>query len=186
MFKNLVLRNRSYRRFDHSRKIGEQTLRGWVDLARNTPSANNLQPLRYKIVTEEALCEAVFASLGWARSYLPEWGGPPPHERPAAYLVLFADPAARCDVDTGIAAQTILLSATEQGFGGCMFRSFQKNALCDALGIDPAQLVPQLVIAVGVPMEKVVLVPLVAGVKYYRGEDGTHYVPKRSLEDILL
>ena len=43
MLKDLVLKNRSYRRFYEDEKIDVQTLRELVDLARNTPSTVNSQ-----------------------------------------------------------------------------------------------------------------------------------------------
>ena len=47
MLKDLILKNRSYRRFHEEISIGIQTLRELVDLARNSASASNLQPLKY-------------------------------------------------------------------------------------------------------------------------------------------
>ena len=47
---------------------------------------------------------------------------------------------------------------------------------------------PGVVIAIGEPAEKIELVPVPENgdVNYYRDENGTHYVPKRALEDIVL
>ena len=47
MLRELVERNRSYRRFDQNHIIGEETLKDLVELARITPSSANLQPLKY-------------------------------------------------------------------------------------------------------------------------------------------
>ena len=42
--------------------------------------------------------------------------------------------------------------------------------------------------ALGKPKEKVVMVPVRedGDIRYYRDEEQVHYVPKRSLEDVLL
>ena len=38
-------------------------------------------------------------------------------------------------VDHGIAAQSIMLGATEAGLGGCMIGSIKREELCDELSI---------------------------------------------------
>lgn len=53
MIRELALKNRSYRRFYGEKKIDEKTLRELVDIARNTPSAANRQPLQYRLVCDD-------------------------------------------------------------------------------------------------------------------------------------
>jgi nitroreductase len=43
--KDVITRNRSYRRFYHDKPMTEKQLEGLVDLARLSPSAANMQPL---------------------------------------------------------------------------------------------------------------------------------------------
>ncbi len=45
--KDLIMKNRSYRRFRHDKPITETQLQDLVELARLSPSAANLQPLKY-------------------------------------------------------------------------------------------------------------------------------------------
>ena len=184
-FRELVLKTRSYRRFDASKKIEEDTLSELVDLARNTSSGGNKQPLRYYLACSEEANSMVFDSLGWAAS-LPDWPGPVESERPTAYVVVLSTTGSS-GPDVGIAAQTILLGAVERGLGGCMFGSVRKKQLQADLEI-PAELEIVLVIALGTPVEKVVLEDVRgdASTTYYREEDGTHHVPKRSLEDVII
>ena len=87
----------------------------------------------------------------------------------------------------GIAAQTILLGATEKGLGGCMIGNFKRSEMKSLLHLSE-NIEPNLVLAIGKPAEKVVLTSVKEDGKtsYYRDEEGTHYVPKRSLEDIIL
>ena len=47
MIKDLIEKNRSYRRFDQKSPVDIETLRQLVDLARLCPSAANRQPLKY-------------------------------------------------------------------------------------------------------------------------------------------
>ncbi len=86
--------------------------------------------------------------------------------------------------DAGIAAQTIMLSSTEEGFGGCIMLSFKRGELKKILSM-PEDLEPVLVLALGRPIEDIRLVDAVQGdTTYYRDEQQVHYVPKRKLEDI--
>lgn len=90
--------------------------------------------------------------------------------------------------DDGITAQTMMLGAAEKGLGGCMIASFQRKEAAQVLGIDTERYSLDLILALGKPKEKVVVVPLEKGgdVRYYRDENQVHYVPKRKLEDIIL
>ena len=71
-FKEIVVKNRSYRRFDQSHSLTQDMLLELVDLARSTPSAGNLQLLRYVISCSPEVNSRVYDTLGWAGS-LPDW-----------------------------------------------------------------------------------------------------------------
>ena len=187
--KELVLLNRSYRRFDESRKVTKEELCSLISLCRTVPSTANSQALRFYPVWEQEKKEALFPHLGWAAA-LPEWGGPKEGERPGGYIVLLCDKsiAPSKPIDCGICGQTVQLGATELGLGGCMLMNIKRDGIAKALGIDTEKYAIEMVIAIGKPAEKVVLVPIAedGSVKYYRDADGTHYVPKRSLEDLIV
>ena len=184
----LVRKNRSYRRFDGSHRITAQTVRELVELARLTPSAMNRQPLKYVITTGTEANARVFDTLSWAGS-LKEWDGPEAAERPTAYIVVLVDKELNPNAanDIGIAAQTILLGAVSKGLGGCMLGAIKRPALKAALSI-PDELDVGLVIALGKPVERVVLqdVPPGSSITYYRDDEQTHYVPKRTLAEIVI
>ena len=116
--RELVMGNRSYRRFDESVKIKTDTLKELVDLARNVASAGNLQPLKYIVSTDEEKNREIFSCLAWA-AYLPKWKGPEPGQRPTGYVVIMGDTTItenlRCD--HGIEAQTLLVGAGSRGLG---------------------------------------------------------------------
>ena len=185
---DLVVRNRSYRRFDESHAVSRVALIELLDTARFTASAANRQPLRYILSADPETNAKIFPCLAWA-AYLKDWDGPAPGERPTAYLVILIDESVSKDwwCDDGIAAQTILLGAVERGLGGCMFGAIQKEKLRAALQI-PEHLKIRLVIALGKPVETVVLEDLPPGgdVRYWRDERGVHHVPKRRLEELIL
>ena len=68
MLIDLIKRNRSYRRFDESKRISREELLEMVNAARLSSSARNLQPLRYRLVYEKEECDFVFSNF--ARSLL--------------------------------------------------------------------------------------------------------------------
>lgn len=186
---HLAHTTRSVRRFRGIYPVTEALMTQWVDNARLTASAGNLQPLRYHITNNKEECAQIFKTLSWA-GYLPDWDGPKEGERPTGYIVMAVDtdvasPKA-AQIDVGIAAQTIMLATTEEGFGGCMILSFQRQELKHILSM-PDNLEPALVLALGRPIEDIRLVdvPEDGNIKYYRDDAGTHYVPKRSLDDVL-
>lgn len=177
MLKDLVARCRSYRRFYEEEKIPAEALRELVDLARMTASTANSQALKFRICSTDEENERVFGTLKWAGA-LPDWDGPVKGERPSAYLILLCDLALGKNKlqDDGITAQTIMLGAVE------------RKRLAELLDIDTAKYSIDLVLALGKPKEKVVVVPVGADgdVRYYRDADQVHYVPKRSLDEIIL
>ena len=185
---DLVKKNRSYRRFDENSPVGPEVLEELVDLARLSASAANLQPLKYILSCEPKKNRLIFSHLGWA-AYLKDWPGPAEGQRPSAYIVILGDTSVSktFGCDHGIAAQSILLGAVERGLGGCMIASIQRSRMRDALNI-PARFEILLVVAIGRPMEEVVIEDLEpsGSVEYWRDDRGTHHVPKRGLGDIIL
>ncbi len=188
MFQDLVMKNRSYRRFFEEEKITQETLLNLVDYARVVPSGANKQALRYYLANEKEHNEQIFQTLGWA-GYLKDWQGPVAGERPAAYIILLQDSSYKmaASFDAGIVAQTILLGATEIGLGGCMIGNIQAEKLKQVLNL-AGNLEIVLVIALGKPKESVVIETMNGNenIKYWRDEQQIHHVPKRSLHDIIV
>ncbi|MDP3644220.1 MAG: nitroreductase family protein [Bacteroidota bacterium] len=187
MLKDLILKNRSYRRFYQSERISKEQLYDWIDLARNSASARNSQSLKYILSTEESLNAKIFEQLAWA-GYLTTWPGPEEGERPSAYIILLHDTliSGNYFCDDGIAMQSILLGATEAGYGGCIIHSVNRNKLRELLNLSE-QYEILYVLALGKPNETVVLDEMENGdVKYWRDENQVHHVPKRPLDEIIL
>ena len=188
MLEELIRKNRSYRRFDQHTPVGMETLRELVNLARLSASGSNLQPLKYILVSDPKACAQVFPHTRWA-GYLKDWDGPSEGERPAAYIIVLGDTEIRKSFgcDHGIAAQSIMLGATERGLGGCILGALDHGGLRETLDI-PQQHDILLALALGKPKETVVLEDLgpSGSIKYYRDAEGVHHVPKRSLEEIIL
>jgi nitroreductase len=185
--KDLVTKTRSYRRFDETSRITHDKLKELVGLARLSASGANRQPLKYLIYSTPEDCEKVFPSVVWA-AYLKEWDGPAPGERPAGYIVVLGDRSITetFGVDHGIAAQSIMLGATEAGFGGCMIASIKRDQLRNVLKI-PDKYDILLILALGKPAEEVILEEIKDNdVKYWRDSAGRHHVPKRPLDDLII
>ena len=187
----LVKKSRSYRGYDPNRPVSREELVHLVACARLCPSSVNAQPLRYYLAWEPEQVAQLQALTKWARG-LPQMTLPHPGMCPTAFIVICQDltvgsSLARYQKDVGIVAQTMLLAAAEQGLGGCMIGNFQAGEVSRALHLGE-NLAPMLILAIGKPMETVVLTE--AGpdddLSYYRDENDVHYVPKRRLEDLLL
>ncbi len=188
MLKDLILRNRSYRRFQQDETVPTEVLHELIDLARCSPCAANLQELKYIVSNNSEMNERIFSCLAWA-GYLQDWHGPDEGEKPAAYIIILGDTAIskKFTVNHGIASQSILLGAVEKGLGGCIFGSINRELLREKLSIAP-QFEILLVLALGYPVEEVILEEMAAegSVKYWRDEQQRHHVPKRRLNDIIL
>lgn len=188
MLKDLVLKTRSYRRFNQNVQVDRETLVELIDLARQTASGSNAQPLKYYLSCSSEQNALIFSCLKWA-AYLTDWEGPEEGEKPAAYIVILGDKNIRqtAGYDPGIAAQTIMLGASENGLGGCIIASIQRDQLRQNLDI-PEHLDFLLVLALGKPNETVVIetVSPDGKIEYWRDEQGIHHVPKRTLEELII
>jgi nitroreductase len=188
MLSELIRKCRSYRRFYQETAISRSELLEMIDNARLSASARNSQSLKYIVANDDATNALIFPCLAWA-GYLKDWGGPAEGERPSAYLVMLNDTEITNNYfcDHGIAAQSILLTAVEKDFGGCIIASVNRDKLRKDLSI-PGQYDILQVIALGKPKETVVIDKLEANgdIKYWRDENQVHHVPKRSLDAIVL
>lgn len=179
----LLHRNRSYRGFA-AVDVSEAQLRELVGVVPLVASGMNRQALRFRLVTgADAALVHPLVKLGAA---LPEEHLPHPGMEPKAYIVVCsAVPEDKVvDMDLGIAAQSILLKATEMGLGGIFILNFRREALQEALGLS---LEPLAVLGLGKPAETVFLVPGASpdALTYYR-KDGVHYVPKLSVDQLII
>jgi len=89
-------------------------------------------------------------------------------------------------IDHGIAAQSILLGATDAGLGGCIIASIKREDLANDLSL-PDNLEILLILALGKPVENVIIEDIKNGdVKYWRDTNKNHHVPKRSLNELII
>lgn len=187
MIRELIEKNRTYRRFYQDVEVSPETLRELINLARLSSTGANLQSLKYFFSHTLETNNLIFKTLKWA-GYLKDWDGPEEGERPSAYVVMLHDQRISKGFfwDHGIAVQSILLGATEKGLGGCQFNSVDRVALSQELNL-PDHFGIVTVIALGKPKEVVVIEDLgeSGDIKYWRDQQGVHHVPKRALNDII-
>lgn len=187
MVTELIKKTRSFRRFDVKRAITESELHEMIEAARCSGSAANRQRIRFVLVNSKKECDKIFPNVAFA-GYLKEWGGPSENERPVAYIVMMCREEnidTSLAMDMGIAAQSILLTATEMGLGGCMIRSFKKNEIESILKREEYNCA--FIIALGKPDENVYLTEVKNGdIKYFRDENDDHAVPKLSLDELII
>lgn len=193
MLYNLIKQNRTYRRFYEDVKISSEDLLSFIELARLSSSPRNQQALKFFFSNTEDINESIFNTLSWAAA-LQNWNSPKKGERPSAYIIILGDNSlilegakAYHEVASGIVAQSITLGASEKGFGACIIAAIKRKAIRELLNL-PEHLEILLVIAIGKTKEKVILkeMPKNGSYNYWRDEKKIHYVPKRSLEEIVI
>ncbi|MBU2551798.1 MAG: nitroreductase family protein [Proteobacteria bacterium] len=181
----LILSRRTVRRFKPD-PIPDEVLEKMVDAARLAPSAANLQPLRYLMVTDPDIRARIFPCLRWA-AYINPDGNPPPGSEPAAYIVILVDDQAGGGFyryDVGYACENLLLAGLTFGVAGCAMLAFDPKVIVAEFD-PPDHLRPDLVVALGYPDETPMAVDRSDTVKYWRDDNGRHIVPKKPLAEVM-
>lgn len=191
MFLDIVKQARSHRGFRQDRKVTRQELEHLVECARFTPAARNDQVLKYYLAEKPETVAAIQPLTKWAGA-LAELHLPRKGAEPVAYIVIcldgsLAENPTPYQRDVGIVAQTMLLAAVEMGLNGCMIGSFAAGELREKLGL-PEAIKPQLLLALGEGTDRIVMTDVGedGSTTYYRDAEDTHYVPKRTLEQLIL
>lgn len=189
MLTKLVDRTRSIRSFLGDCPVSREILLSLCDLARKSSAAMNRQPLKYRLVHTSEECARLQPLTRWASSLsvkLPSKGG-----EPTAFIVICHDTSIAEErpiflYDVGIAAEVMMLGASEAGLGACIIGSADPSLVAKTLSL-PDGIVPKLILGLGVPAETSLLCEAEDGeVTYYRDENNVHHVPKRPLSEIIL
>jgi nitroreductase len=184
----MILKNRSYRKFIEKQPVPENVLKELVNYARLSASSGNIQGLKFYISTDPEKNRQIYSALRWAY-YLKDWQGPEEGERPTAYIIVLGDTEIHktIEVDVGIAAQSIMLGAVSLGYGGCMIGSLDRVSLRKRLDIPEHYDIP-LVLALGKPNETIRIedVGEKGEIEYWRDGFSVHHVPKRSLQELII
>ena len=182
----LMEKNRSYRGYDTSFEVKREMLERIVAVNTKIASAKNQQALRFKLVTKETGAEHIVQNMKLG-GLLPELHLPFPGTEPEAFIIICTTlPENKfVDIDLGIAAQSMLLKATELGLNGIMIGAFNKAKVTEAFDL-PYE--PLLILAIGKGKETIRLKPIGPDddKAYYRDGQGIQYVPKITLDGLLL
>lgn len=177
----IIIKRRSIRKFKQE-KIDKSILYDCLHAARLAPSAANLQPLEYILVTKDL--DKIFKYIKWA-GYLNN-GCPKENERPVAYIIIISHSKINKEAkyEVGLAAENIILTALEKGVASCLLMPVNKDKLAQVLDI-PKNYIIELIITLGCPKQQSFEEEFKGDVKYWLDEKGNLHIPKRKLKDIL-
>ena len=177
-----ILRTRRTVRMYQQKEIPYKELEKCVDAARFAPSARNIQPMEYVLVTEEKLRKEMFSCMGLGGG-VSDFKG----KEPAVYAVVLVNNGLKGQWyahDCGLAVQNLVLAAWEKGIGSCILARVNKEKIRSLLKIPDTHEI-ELVVTMGYPAEKPVAVEMEKDTSSYRDAKGTLHVPKRRLKDVL-
>ena len=180
-----IMNRRTIRKFTQE-PIKNEDLLKLVDCARMAAYGANMQPLKFKIISDKEILDKIFPSTKWAAML--SNGTPAENERPTAYIAVLGDTEIKksFEVDAGAAVTSMMLAAEEMGIASCWLGAIDRAAIKQILGLDDKFEVLYL-LALGYPAQKSKAVKMQdASTKYYLDENGELNVPKRSIEEILI
>lgn len=144
---SIIKKRRSVRAYE-PRKVPNELLLELIEAAIWAPTGSNIQPWYFIIIKDDGVLERINA-------FSPGLLGNPGNlivictDRKRAFekaSVLGRD--VLCLMDISMAAQNIMLMATEKGLGTCAVRSFNKKAISKILNL-PEHISPDLIVSVG-------------------------------------
>lgn len=185
-----ILRKRRTIRFYRQMPVAENHLIKMIAAACHAPSAANNQVLRYTIVRNPDLVQAVFYHTKYAGRVTPkrspEWGV----NAPTAFIAVSAvknGPVISPTVyaDAGAAIMSMAFQAVEEKLGTCWIGAFNAREVANVLETDKSEELLYL-LAVGHPAENPVEDEISSGesVAYYVDEFNTLHVPKYNIESV--
>lgn len=139
-----VIRSRRSIRAFLERPIPSESLLLLLESARWAPSGGNKQPWVFVVVQEPVNIEKI------------KMFSPGLHGNPPVLVVVCNDTSVEGStnvMDISMAAQNILLTATDKGLGSCPVRSFNRIAIQLLLHL-PSHVMPELIISLGYPTER--------------------------------
>jgi len=137
---------RSVRAFE-DREVPRDCLDRILEAAREAPSANNVMPWRFIVVTDPEVRRSIAESGTYGKFLV----------HTPVVIVACGDVAAAPHwyaIDTAIALEHIALAAVAEGLGSCWIGSYEELVVKKLLDIPEAQRVVSL-LALGYPREKV-------------------------------
>lgn len=149
-----IKNRRSIRSYDE-RPVTEAQIETLIEAASFAPSAGNIQPWEFVIVTDPGI-KAQLAAAALDQAFIAE--------APVVIVVCANETRSQqgygsrgvnlyCIQDTAAAIQNLLLAAYALGLGTCWVGAFQEHAATSALNL-PSHVRPVGIIPVGIPAER--------------------------------
>lgn len=186
---SLLESRRTYRRFDESRAIDDETVADMKRSAQLASSAMNRQPLKYIYVRRPDAVNAIFDITRWGSALPDGLGRPREGERPTMFVAVLAVKELTTrftDFDAGLAVSNITLAAWSHGVGSCVLGSVDCERLREMLEI-PDELEIITVVGFGYPTHTSRIVEVSEGedMKYSLDGQKNYVVPKKSISDTV-
>jgi len=181
-----VKQRRTVRKFKQN-DVKKEDIIKLIDSARLAPYGANLQPLKFSVIVSEELRRQMFPYIKYA-GYLPDWN-PTFEQSPPVFIAVLNDtaikPTEKAECDSGAAVMSMSLVAEELGLGCCWLGAIDRVKVKEILNL-PDTLDITYLLGIGYPDQKGTAVELTDSIKYYHDEKENLYVPKRSIEEILV
>ncbi len=175
---------RTIRAFEN-RPVDREVLLSICDNARLYACSANLQPIRFKIISDPAQSEALYPLVRLA-GYIPGYSLEKSQQPPAYILIATEDANPKnWQFEAGAVCTSIMLLAKEKGLETCCIGNFDKAKTAELLGVDTSQHSLLYLIAIGESTQENGICPVTDGIKYTY-ENGSFTVPKYDLSEILL
>jgi nitroreductase len=139
-YTDLIQSRESVRNYDPGRPVPKKILEKILDAGRVAPSACNIQPWRFLVISTSPLLEKI------KDSYNREWFKDVPHILVITGLknqawIRSYDGYNSIETDVAIAMTHIILAAENEGVGTCWIAHYNPVILRDALNLDDNQVV---------------------------------------------
>ena len=139
-YSDLILSRESIRNYDPGRPVSKEILEKILNAGRLAPSACNLQPFKFLVISSSNVLEKVRAS------YNKVWFKEAPH---ILVIVGLRDQAWKrsydgynsIETDVAIAMTHIILAAENEGVGTCWIEAYNPAILKEALNIKDRQVI---------------------------------------------
>lgn len=183
-----AIKNRRTVRIFNQESIDRDCIIKMIDSARLSPSAGNVQSLKYAIIDSLEDRKAIFSYIKYA-AYIDDWN-PTFSESPASFIAVLNDTTIRktnalSECDCGIAMMSISLMAVEMGFDSCILGSIDRHNISKVLNIRPEYDIMYL-IGIGKSKQKNKQYDADDSIKYVMDTYHNFKVPKRKLESIIV
>jgi nitroreductase len=145
-FYDALRARRSIRSFE-DKQVPREAMDRLLEAARQAPSANNLMPWRFVVVTDPQVRAKIAANATYGKFLA---------RTPVAVVAIGHEAASPkwYAVDTAIALEHIALAAVVEGLGSCWIGSFDEKNVMELLAVPEGQRVVAI-LALGYPKERI-------------------------------